>query len=86
MIPNKRRFVIRVQGKDLQSIVRQINTALAQIEERLAGPDAVGQNHDMKGKKLINLGNLKGIASFPTTSTPSNDELRDKINEILGAL
>ena len=83
MRPDKRRFIIRVQGEDMQSIVRQVNAALTQIEERLAGADAIGQRPDMKGQSIHNLGNLKQVADLESTATLP--DVIDKINEILGA-
>ncbi len=78
-----RRTLWRVAGNSVFNLVEQLNRILPQIEERFSQVDAVGQRPDMKGKSLINLGNLKGVDSIADPATATAEDCANKINEIL---
>ena len=83
MRQDKRRFVLRVAAKTLPGLVTEVNRAFAHIEQHISQTDAVGQAPDMKGKGLINVGNLKAIDSLSPSATLA--DVIDKINEVLDA-
>ena len=71
-----------LSGGENEEAARSLRT----LEERVSQVDAVGQNPDAKGKKIINLGDLNGVDLIADPSTATAEDCANKINEILGAL
>ncbi len=83
------RLVIQMPpGGDIAALTREANRVLARIEERQAQVDAVGQNPDMKGQSIINLGNLKDIEALivlaDSTVPASWADVKTEIDLVIG--
>jgi len=86
MRADKRRTIARIPSNTRpEGLAMAINNMIGDVEKQLSQTDAVGQNPDIRGRKLLNVGNLKEVAEVDTGTPPSTTELADKLNEILRA-
>jgi hypothetical protein len=64
----------------------QLEEVMRSVENHLSQVDAVGQNPDLKGKDLVNIGNVVALLNLDPDTAYSNDQLRDKLIEFIGTL
>ena len=65
--------------------VEEVNRALSKLGERMSQTDAVGQNPDMKGRTVKNMGNVKSVELLPDTGNAA-DAVAAKLNEVIRSL